>query len=341
MGIFTGTAGGDLILRESLSAGVVTDPPDLTGTLGNSNIIDAGGGDDVVEAGDNGDDISGGAGRDLLIGGLGPDLLKGNGGADRMLGGEGSDIYTVDNAGDFVFDDGAPDLSFDIVFANASYSLSETGGVEGLWLGEAFYGVPATPRAIYGGGNSVANVIVGNQYANVLDGKGGDDLVEGFAGNDCVLGGKGNDDVQGDEGNDVVRGQDGDDYNIWGGSGRDMLIGGRGDDTFFFNYATDSGLSGIDVIKAGDGAAAFEGAGSAAGDLIWLPNSISFDEPIDFSTWIFGGTGEGHVSCVEAEDRRTLVRGNMDDDPAFEFKVLIDDGNVRASAYTAADFFLG
>jgi hypothetical protein len=36
----------------------------------------------------------------------------------------------------------------------------------------------------------------------------------------------------------------------------------------------------------------------------------------------------------------TLVLGNLDDDRAFEFEMLIDDGHVRASVCTAQDFLL-
>jgi hypothetical protein len=34
------------------------------------------------------------------------------------------------------------------------------------------------------------------------------------------------------------------------------------------------------------------------------------------------------------------VRGNTDNDAAFEFELLIEDGAVLASAYAAADFVL-
>lgn len=36
----------------------------------------------------------------------------------------------------------------------------------------------------------------------------------------------------------------------------------------------------------------------------------------------------------------TIVRANMDNDSAFEFRLVIHDGSVHASAYTAADFIL-
>ena len=36
----------------------------------------------------------------------------------------------------------------------------------------------------------------------------------------------------------------------------------------------------------------------------------------------------------------TIVRGNTDADAAFELEVVIEDGGVLASAYSAADFYL-
>ncbi|MFO1142823.1 MAG: hypothetical protein U1E59_10600 [Amaricoccus sp.] len=36
----------------------------------------------------------------------------------------------------------------------------------------------------------------------------------------------------------------------------------------------------------------------------------------------------------------TLIRGNTDGDTAVEFELAIQDGTLRASAYSAADFLL-
>ncbi|MFO1144940.1 MAG: calcium-binding protein [Amaricoccus sp.] len=345
MALIIGTAGADSILLDSLSAGVTTDPTGVTGTRGEANEIHAGAGSDRVEASDFGDWVHGDAGRDLLIGGSGWDILDGGTGADRMFGGDGLDFYIVDSHRDVVRDDGTTEFDVaDFIVTDLNYTLSETAGVECLLLGDDF-GIAATRRTVYGGGNSHDNTIEGNAFANVLDGKGGNDVVQGLAGDDRVLGGRGNDDVQGWEGRDLVRGQDGDD-SVWGGSGRDTLVGGRGHDTFFFNYADESVGGARDAIVAGDGAIAFQGAGAAAGDLIWMPNAPSADSPpedafvYDFGAWVFGGTGKGHVSCVD-HGQDTLVRANIDDDSVFEFQLLIKDGAVRASAYTADDFFLG
>ena len=54
----------------------------------------------------------------------------------------------------------------------------------------------------------------------------------------------------------------------------------------------------------------------------------------------FGGTGAGQISVIEFGNTATLVRGNTDDDAAFEFELIIEDAGTRASAYTAADFIL-
>jgi hypothetical protein len=54
-----------------------------------------------------------------------------------------------------------------------------------------------------------------------------------------------------------------------------------------------------------------------------------------------GGTTAGHLSLVNsATTTSTLVRGNVDDDTAFEFVLTIEDGGVLASAYKAVDFIL-
>lgn len=60
----------------------------------------------------------------------------------------------------------------------------------------------------------------------------------------------------------------------------------------------------------------------------------------EFGPLIFGeGCGLGHIWLGET-GTRTLVYANFDDDAAPEFKLAIDDGDVRASEYTADDFIL-
>ena len=370
MARFTGTDAADQILRDSLSLGVTSDPS-AAGTLtGESNDIFGGGGADRIEAGDNGDTIHGGAGNDWITGGTGDDWLYGDAGADRlvsgdttsfrfvvldggaggdtMIGGAGYQVFVVDSYQDIVVDrgnDGTSSESFDgdTIATTLDYKLAENAGIDVLDFSTSYLGV--AERASNGTGNSHDNYLIGSAFRNVLNGGGGNDYVSGGGGNDLSLGGRGNDDTQGNDGDDIVRGQDGND-GVWGGAGRDTLVGGRGGDTFFFNYADESVGGARDVIAAGDGSTAFEGAGAAAGDLLWLPNAPSADSPpqdyffYDFGAFVFGGTGKGHVSCID-NGRDTLVRANTDDDAGFEFQCLIRDGAVRASAYTADDFFLG
>lgn len=373
MPTFTGTTGADRILRDSLTPGVQVDEPGVTGTdVSGGNLIYGRGGDDVIEAGDSGDTIFGGAGDDVITGGAGWDwlsggsgsdtltsgdnrigafvVLDGGAGGDRMIGMGGQQFFVVDSYADVVRDYGDPnDMDLfgeddgdraDTIKTNLDYVLAADSGIEGLDFNASYYGL-ADRDGLTGVGNCHANILIGNDLSSILYGRGGNDQVQGFGGDDRVFGGKGDDDVQGNDGADVVRGQDGND-NVWGGAGRDRLIGGRGEDTFFFNYATDSGPGQIDRIVAGDGAVAFEGAGRAGGDLIWMPNAFS-SRPnwVPFlDDWVFGSTGLGGVTCVD-RGGDTLVRGNMDADADFEFLLIIEDGAVRANAYTAEDFFFG
>jgi Ca2+-binding RTX toxin-like protein len=360
-----GTAGADEILRNRLSPGVISDPL-VTGTLGSANLIFAEAGNDWIEAGDFGDEVHGGTGDDRIFGGLGSDWLHGDAGddlivsgdnlpdefgtagfvvldggtgADYMIGREGQQFFVVDDQRDVVRDTGTIEGdNYDTIVTNLDYTLSETAGIEVLDFAFAeYFGLAARP--VVGIGNSHDNILFGNELRNKLYGGDGYDIVTGEDGCDRVFGGRGDDDVQGNAGRDVVRGQDGDD-NVWGGSGVDRLVGGRGEDTFFFNYVTDSSAAARDVIAAGDGAIAFQGAGRPGGDLIWMPNDLGPVPNTPLGPFTFGGTGKMQVSCVD-RGTDTLVRANVDDDAKFEFRILIEDGAVRADQYTAGDFFLG
>jgi hypothetical protein len=55
--------------------------------------------------------------------------------------------------------------------------------------------------------------------------------------------------------------------------------------------------------------------------------------------FVFGGTGTGRVSLT-ASSNGTLVRVNIDNDAAFEFELLTEDGEVQPGAYAAGDFIL-
>jgi Ca2+-binding RTX toxin-like protein len=415
---FLGTSGDDSILRESLSAGVGTDPAGLTGTLtGESNLIDGGGGDDTIAAGDgdgdyygDGDEVHGGAGNDILTGGAAYDHLYGEDGDDVISGGDGAGYldYIDGGAGDdviraaenenneiyggagkdritgsnFGFDQLYGDAGNDVIRASADPSAdfgfnvidggagadtmyggaSEDrfyvdnardviieaggGGPDVAYVSATRFTLPAnveelqfddSDRDYVGIGNGQDNVIQAMQGDTRLYGKGGDDYLFGGTGADRVYGGAGDDYVDGGTGRDALFGGSGQDT-LHSGEGAARMVGGRGHDLFLFYEVSDSTPTRRDVIAAGDGAIAFEGAGRAGGDLF----NIFVDADLTnraHDTFTFGGTGKGHLSLVDS-GADTLLRGNLDDDRSFEFQVLIKDGDVRASAYTADDFLL-
>lgn len=376
MAIFQGTNGDDSILRGSLSAGVVSDPP-ATGTeTGVSNYIDAGAGRDTIEAGNgdgddfyrDGDEIHGGAGRDTITGGGGADYIYGEGGndviwggdvagwADFIDGGDGNDvIHAADNLYNWIDGGAGADKMYggayddEFVVDNARDRVIEVTntGYESVFASIARYTLPTNVEYLYFGFSERAQVGVGNRLSNGiytsdgddrLYGKGGDDTLWSEAGDDRLYGGDGNDTLYAGSGADRLFGGSGRDE-LNGGDGADRMVGGTGHDVFAFYDVSDSPASQRDVIAPGDGAIAFEGAGRAAGDLIDLSYMDADLTTSDFVPFTFGGTGKGHLSLVDSGGF-TLVRGNLDDDASFEFQVLIDDGNVRASAYTADDFLL-
>ena len=170
---------------------------------------------------------------------------------------------------------------------------------------------------------------------------GGDaaDTLKGSLDDDVMLGGGGDDFLLALSGDDVVRGQNGDDILI-GRVGADVLVGGLGKDLFrFSNSADESGVDAPDIVRGGDGASAFEGAGAAAGDQFDL-RGIDADATLKGNqAFLFGATKRGGLSLVDL-DGNTVVRGNIDGDSAFEFVVVIEDGAVAARKYAASDFML-
>lgn len=117
------------------------------------------------------------------------------------------------------------------------------------------------------------------------------------------------------------------------------MIGGTGNDTFRFTSVNDSPWGRPDIIRAGDGAIAFEGAGSARGDMFDFRRIDANTSVADDQAFVFGSTGRGGISVVDVGGN-TMIRGNIDSDPEFEFAIIIEDGAVPASAYTANDFML-
>lgn len=341
MASYFGTSQSDTITTFTLSAGVTTLPGGLTATTafadeiwgyGGDDFIDGGGGNDVIYGGDGidslygsdgNDTLYGQAGDDLLEGQLGNDYLDGGSGADQMYGYQGDDTYVVDNLGDHIFEHTGE--GYDVVQSRlAAYTL--LSDFEELRLGSG---------ARDGTGNDLGNLLVGNSAANGLSGRGGADVLQGIGGDDRLYGGDGADVLSGGSGDDILHGNSGADR-LNSGTGTDVLIGGTGADVFeFANFAL-STASERDVIRAGDGATAFQGVGVAGGDVIDLSGIDANTATSVNDAFTFGGRLQ-----LSDSNGSTLVRGNVDGDAAWEFVLLIEDGaGINAGDYRAGDFIL-
>ena len=127
---------------------------------------------------------------------------------------------------------------------------------------------------------------------------------------------------------------------LGGGTGKDTLVGGAGQDRFDFNLTTESPVGATcDVLQAGGGGNAFDGAGGAAGDRIDLVDIDANTTVAGNQAFLFGGTGKGHVWCVNSGNV-TQVFANVDNDAAAEFQLNILDLGVLANAYQGVDFIL-
>ncbi len=155
-----------------------------------------------------------------------------------------------------------------------------------------------------------------------------------FADTDLIVGGDQNDVGSGDAGNDVINGAGGQDA-LSGGDGD----GGRGADVFVFDLTGHSAPGQRDVLRAGDGGAAFDGTGAAAGDRFDLSGIDANVSVAGNQSFVFGSLGRGGISVV-TEGSNTVIHGNTDGDAAFELEIVIEDGGVLGSACRAGDFIL-
>lgn len=179
-------------------------------------------------------------------------------------------------------------------------------------------------------GGSGNDAIRGNAAANALLGGGGDDTLSGGGGADNLNGGSGVDLLRGGGLNDVLQ----------GGAGADILIGGVGSDTFRLTSATGSLPAARDIIRAGDGSGAFQGAGGAVFDVIDVSAIDANTGAGNNQAFAFGtATGTGRA-WVTNSGSSTLVNFNNDADSAIDFQLAIEDGATLASAYRASDFIL-
>lgn len=173
---------------------------------------------------------------------------------------------------------------------------------------------------------------------DVVNGTAFADAINGLQGADNLRGGGGADQLYGAQHGDILRGQAGNDL-LAGGRGADILIGGLGADTFLYGSSADSASPAIDVIRAGDGAAAFELAGRAGGDRIDLSTLDANVLRSGDQAFVFNSTAAGGLSFADSRGD-TLVRGNLDNDAAFELVIRIEDAGLSHRAYGAIDFLL-
>ena len=244
---------------------------------------------------------------------------------------DGSGIDTVD------FSNNSFNQTINLADVKTSSTTGSISSVCGLVGNMTIAAGTIIENATGGSGN---DEITGNGANNLLRGNAGNDTTRGDAGNDVLMGGAGNDQIYGGEGNDTLRGQAGADT-MYGGFQLDIFIGGTQNDVFDWDLAIGSTPAARDSIRSGRRGGGVPGRRRRGGR---QDRRVRHRRQVDKTgindTFLFGGTGIGRLSLVNS-GARTLVRGNSDNDAAFEFELKeIQDGAVLASAYTAADFFL-
>jgi Ca2+-binding RTX toxin-like protein len=288
---------------------------------GGGSLVDAvvgGAGDDRLQGNGLANRLTGGLGSDTLVGGAGDDSLTGGTQTDNVSGGDGHDTL-VGDAGFDRLNGGAGD---DMMIGGADLDTASYFAASGpVAVNLAIVGAQKTLGAGFDtlveienlAGSSFGDSFTGTNGTNRLEGAGGVDVLNGAGGGDTLI----------------------------GGAGADTLIGGFGPtDVFVFRGVGESGAAAPDVLAAGGGAAAFAGAGAAAGDLFDV-SAIDADVRLaGVQDFVFGApTTIGRLWAVDdALSTDTLILGDVDAVGAADFAIRIRDGAVPASAYTAEDF---
>ena len=321
----------------------------IYGYSGNDEIYGYGGNDKIY--GYEGHDfISGGAGNDTLYGGSGDDDIYGDSGINTLVGGSGDDWFRTSARSTGLSDDYIADfeLGYDRIDLR-NWGVSDFTQVQAL-LGNTSDG-GSILNAYAGGVNHVIEIaditrgefisgdfvfdtstaarnLSGSNSVDVLFGGRGHDIIDGNGGSDRLLGGLGDDDIYGESGNDQ----------IWGGIGSDLMSGGSGDDVFrFVSVSEMTSASGRDVItdfQVNDG--------SGYDDLIDFSQidadaTLAGNQSFAFigrSGFISNSPGELRYAYNSAGD--TVIAGNIDNDTAAEFQIVLTGHYVLA----ASDFIV-
>ena len=341
----------------------------ITGASGADNLRGEFGMDTLLGMAGN-DYLDGGALADSLDGGSGNDVLIARQ-SDRLYGGDNDDLISVQESLPAVLSGGAggnDTLRFEAGYDITGATLTgiEVLAANGIVLMTAAQLETFNKVTGYGAGSLSAQVrlTVGGTASVVLDtaltsgftltGSGTADIISfnaiypalisvyaGF-GNDSITGANGADFLRGEGGNDTLNGANGNDT-LDGGTGADVLIGGTGEDSLTgglgrdtFSFSTVSSSIPATPDRIND----FEVAGSQKGDLIDVSGIDANSGLAGNDAFIFGvAVSQGTLSLVDS-GTDTLVQMNTDADAAFEIVILIADGAVLASAYSAADFIL-
>lgn len=313
----------------------------IYGYSGNDEIYGFGGNDKIY--GYEGHDfISGGAGNDTLYGGSGDDDIYGDSGINTLYGGSGDDWFRTSARSTGLSDDYIADfeLGYDRIDLR-NWGVSDFTQVQAL-LGNTSDG-GSILNAYLGGVNHIIEIadvtrgefisadfvfdsstaarnLSGSNSVDVLFGGRGHDLIDGNGGSDKLLGGLGDDDIYGESGNDQ----------FWGGLGSDLMSGGSGDDIFrFVSVSEMNSASGRDVITD-----------------FQVNDGFGYDDLIDFSqidadltragnqafdfigrdAFISNSPGELRYAYNSAGD--TVVAGNIDNDSAAEFQIVLTGRHV-------------
>jgi Ca2+-binding RTX toxin-like protein len=364
--------------NDSLSSGAGEDT--LFGGNGNDRLnggdgndrLSAGNGEDRLDGDAGTDTLIGGAGNDTLQGLTGVDSLVGGTGndlygvfesTDRVVELVGGGIDTVNTLASFTLSAEVENLSLvgtaaingtgnslnNVISGNGSSNRLDGNAGNDTLLGGAgndtLQGLTGIDSLIGGTGNDLYGVFESTDRVVELVGGGIDTVntlasfvlpteVENLTLFGTAIGGTGNalnNVITGNANNNGLNGGAGNDTLI-GGAGKDTLVGSTGNDTFLYRATSESlATVGQDVITD------FTGAGAAVGDRIDLASVYGPTLSFLSNSAAFTGLGQVRVSTAGTN---SLVQVNTIGSLAPEMEILLQDGAVLASAYTAADFFL-
>lgn len=317
--------GGDNDIAISGGDNSVTtrDGDDLIVTGPGDDVINAGDGDNTVQAGDGDNVVSGGDDLDYIEVGIGEDIVNLRMGS-LLLDADGNPIPDGSDDG-FGADAGFADntltldlsglVDFPLVFEAHNWAFDNGGSDIFTASGNArSEPVDGNPDLVFNGDDAViddlslatgAPDVVGDDLASLGEGA---NLYVGFGGNDSVIAGSGadaiftsleqagDDEITAGDGNNYVDTGAGDDT-ITAGEGSDIIIAGAGSDRIVSGPGDIESSQVNDVIYAGPGTGARDGAPDTirvnAEDLLLINASVPLGAFIGAADFIHGFDADG------------------------------------------------